>query len=701
MRMTRVLSTAALSTVSAAFLAAQGGQQAPAAQQPQPPVFRTEANFVRVDAYPTKDGQPVHGLTAADFEVREDGVLQKIETFEHVLISTGGPQSARIEPNSVREAERMAGNPRNRVFVIFLDVPHVEVSGSHAIKEPLIRLMDRMMGADDLVAVMTPSMSPTQMTFGRKTEVIERGLRENWPWGVRHSLIPMDEHEQQYDLCYPALSGERSPSGLAQALIDRRRERIVLEALHDMVLYLGGIREERKAIITVTEGWRLYRPDASLEKLRKDPITGVEDSIPGVEPIGVGPDGRLRRNPPRSRTENVPSKYECDTERMALSAMDNELYFRELLDVANKANSTFYPIDPRGLPVFDEPIGPRPPLPPAISQALLKHKLEILKTLAENTDGLAILNNNDLDKGLKRVSDDLTSYYLLGYYSTNVKLDGGFRALKVRVKSPGVSVRARRGYKAATAAEVSAARAAASVPVPDGTAAVAAAVAELARIRSDLPFMLRAVPSVPQGGAGMTAVWVAGELQSAKEWTSGGTASIEVTSAGITSSAKVELKAGERAFLVRVPLEKALAQADVRARLVPTDAGGTPPLTYTLHISAPAGLPEPLLFRRGLSTGNRVQPAANFQFSRAERLHLEIPIGAEEKPGQGRLLDRAGQPLQVPVSVTDRVDADSGQRWLTADITLAALGAGDYGIELSATTAAGEKKVVTAIRVTR
>ena len=42
------------------------------------------------------------------------------------------------------------------------------------------------------------------------------------------------------------------------------------------------------------------------------------------------------------------------------------------------------------------------------------------------------------------------------------------------------------------------------------------------------------------------------------------------------------------------------------------------------------------------------------------------------------MLDRAGQPLQVPVTVSERVDADSGQRWLVADITLAALGAGDY-----------------------
>jgi VWFA-related protein len=684
----------ALAGILATSVAPHGQQQKPAPPEQQPPVFRTEANFVRVDAFPTKDGKPVDGLTAGDFDVLEDGVLQKIESFEHVVIRTGGPQSERIEPNSPREGERMAGNPRNRVFVIFLDVPHVQVSSSHAIKEPLIRLFARMMGPDDLVAVMTPAMAPTQMTFGRRTEVIERGLRENWPWGMRESIMPMDERETQYEVCYPPAPGEGSTSALAQEMKDRRRERMVLEAIHDMLGYLGGIREERKAIILVTEGWRLYGPQQSLMDLRPG------ERVPGVDPIGVGPDGRLRRNPPKTSTDNLGSKYECDTDRMALASIDDERYFRDVLDTANKANSTFYPIDPRGLPVFDDSIGPRRPLPPELSQALLKYKLETLRALAENTDGLAILNNNDLDKGLKRVSDDLTSYYLLGYYSTNTKLDGSFRALKVRVKSPGVSVRARRGYRAATMAEVTAARTAGAVIVPESTATVTAAVSELARIRPDLPFLLRAVPSVAPGATEMTAVWVAGELQAGKEWAAGGTATIEVSAAGATSTAKAELKPGERAFLIRVPLQRSTSQADVRARIVAAQSAGTPPLTDAVRIAASAGLPQALMFRRGPATGNRLEPTAGFQFSRSERVHLEIAIGADDKPGAARLLDRAAQPLPVPVTVSERAD-ESGQRWLTADVTLAPLGAGDYAIELTAMHPSGERKVVTAIRVTR
>ncbi len=79
----------------------------------------------------------------------------------------------------------------------------------------------------------------------------------------------------------------------------------------------------------------------------------------------------------------------------------------------------------------------------------MRSRVESLRTLADNTDGLAVVDTNDLDKGFQRIVDDMTSYYLLGYYSTNTKLDGKVRKIKVRVKRNGVDVRARRSYRAA------------------------------------------------------------------------------------------------------------------------------------------------------------------------------------------------------------------------------------------------------------
>ena len=689
----------AWAAVALSFCAVTIAAQAPAQQQPPPdpqrPTFRTEANFVRVDVYPSKDDKPVHGLTAADFEVLEDGVAQKIETFEHVLINTGTPPDARVEPNSVREGERLAANPRNRVFVVFLDVPHVQVTSSHAIKEPLIRLFGRMMGPDDLIAVMTPDMSPTQITFGRKTEVIERGLRDNWPWGMRDSLRPHDKREELYEVCYPPMPGEGgSESLLAGVLKARRRERMVLEALHDLVVYLGGVREERKAIVLVTEGWRLYEPNHRVTQMRGN------DRVPGVDPIGVGPDGRLRRDPPITRTDTLGSQSECDTDRMTLASMDNKRYFRDLLDDANRTNSSFYPIDPRGLAVFDDSGEPRGKwLPPDTSQRMLRDKIETLRTLADNTDGIAIVNDNNLDRGLKRVSDDLTSYYLLGYYSSSSKQDGGFRSIKVRVKAPGVAVRARRGYRAATAEEIRKATAAASIVVPEGEAAVATAVAELGRVRPDLPFVIRAVLPGSAAGAGSSGVWVAGELQSTRGAPTGGNVTIDVTAGTARAEATVALKPGERAFLAHVPLREPAAAVDVRARFVPAESPSIP-MTSTTRTSVPAGLAAPLFYRRGLSTGNRLQPAAGIHFSRSERIRFEVPLGPHDKPGEGRVLDKMAKPLAIPVVVTERTDAGTGQRWLVADVTLAAFGAGDYAIELTASRGATSVKTLTAIRVT-
>src|SRR5437868_5644733 len=116
--------------------------------QPPPPRFRVETNLVRVDAYATKNGVPVHDLAAEDFEILEDNAPQKIESFEHIVVDTGGPQSERVEPSSVTAANALAADPRRRVFIIYLDHNNVSFEGSHAIKQPLIDFMQRVMSDD-------------------------------------------------------------------------------------------------------------------------------------------------------------------------------------------------------------------------------------------------------------------------------------------------------------------------------------------------------------------------------------------------------------------------------------------------------------------------------------------------------------------------------------------------------------------------
>ena len=60
-----------------------------------------------------------------------------------------------------------------------------------------------------------------------------------------------------------------------------------------------------------------------------------------------------------------------------------------------------------------------------------------LQTLAENTDGRAIVNRNDLAKGMEQIVRDSSAYYLLGYNSTQAPQDGKFHPIRVRDQAAG------------------------------------------------------------------------------------------------------------------------------------------------------------------------------------------------------------------------------------------------------------------------
>lgn len=644
------------------------------AAQPQQPI-RVGTNFVRVDAYPTKDGRIVEGLVAADFEVLEDGVPQKIETFEHV-VATIGPHSARTEPNSQRDMARAVANPRNRVFLIFLDGPHVDGVPARLITEPLIGFMRKYLADDDLVALMTPGMSASQVTFGRKTKVIEEALKDTWGWGRQdRDFDPeLDRRQIQYGLCYPG-AGD-----VGSKMAARSRERATLEALQDAVNYLASLREERKAFVTVTEGWILYRedPDMMRQRPKEEPI--------GKDKMRVGPTGKLTLEDHRTSVNALPPN-QCDADRAYLAAIDNEKFLREIIDDANRGNTSFYMIDPGGLKVKGA------------------DRSGAMRTLAENTDGLAVLNSNDLDRGFERIASDMSSYYLLGYYASNTKPDGRFREIAVRVKQPGVAVRARKGYRAPTAAEITVARRPVDSSASSSAATpVRAAIDRLSKVRPNARLRINAVV----GPGPRRSLWVAGELQSTgsrpDEFMQGAKAAIEAIAGDKSATATATLKSGELAFLVRLEMPAATSgMLDVRVR-VASDEGTAEPLSEGVRIELGVEGPQTLMFRRSVTTGNRLVPAADPRISRTERVRLETPIGPgprDGKPGAGRVLDRGGLATQVPVSVGERTEETTGQRWITADVNLAPLSPGDYVIEVTIAKEAGEERVLTPIRVVR
>jgi VWFA-related protein len=697
----KVRSRVIVAALLCSFVAAARGDGPPLQTPPatgSQPTFRTEANYVRVDVYPTKDGAPLTDLREDEFEVLENGVPQKIEQFEHIVIRAAGPQETRVEPDSVSAARSMAESSRARLLVLFLDTYHVDVSASHNIRRPLVEALERVVGQDDLVAVMTPEMSARDITFARRTTTIEGMLTKYWHWGERDRISPPDREDEEYGLCYPNIDMVGSPcrdqNGVAAEMIDRRHEKRSLDAVQDLVRFLHGVREERKAILAITNGWLLYRPNHNLMR----PLRC--HGMPSGPEIAIDPrTGRLTSKP--TGTDPAPNAT-CETDRVMLAQIDDERQFRDILDEANRANASFYPVDPRGLAVFDTPIvrsdvpgAPPPMTPPSVDRAMLAGRLTSLRTLADATDGLAIVDSNDLTGGLRRVVADLSSYYLLGYYSSG-NLDGKFHSIRVRVKRPGVNVRARRGYLAATLTSVTAAAARSSAAPPPAVAAeaaaIAAALAPLSTAARELPIRLRAVSGWKSPNS--AAVWIVGELSAGEEWKSGADVDLLLTSAADTTvaSAHVRVAAGMHAFRVALTPGDTLKPGGyvvrVRARGTSSPVNETQPVSVAPWPDAS----EAIFVRRGQNSGNRDQPTADLRFRRNEQLRVELP--APEGEVTARLLDRTGKPLPVVVSAGIREDADGG-RWLTGQLALAPLAAGDYIIEL----AIGSTRTLTAFRI--
>lgn len=656
---------------------------APSGQTPQP-TFRSGANYVRVDMYATREGRAVDDLMKADVTVLEDGVPQDVVAFEHVRIRGAGLPDYRPDASSVAESRERAAEARARVFVVFLDTYHTQIEGSQRMRVPLARFLDRAIGPDDLVAVMTPEMEARNITFGRKTQIISSMMQTDWNWG-RREWGHLDPKEERYQSCYPDVA--RS-SGISAEMIGRRRERLSLDALEDLSAYLATLREERKAVLAVSEGWIGYRANPALMR-----------QVGGAPPA---PPGQLGRRGARSADDAATSSLlsECDADRADLAMLDHRTRLLQLAERANRGNVTFYPIYPRGLAATDAPMGSTRPPSPIEDRQNLGSRQDNLRLLAENTDGMSVMNSNDIESGMRRIVDDLTSYYLLGYYSTNTKLDGRFRSISVRVAQPNVKVRARRGYRGASADSLT------KGPAGGASASASSAAIEALPRVSPTGLYLRTVVGPSADTSGSTAsVWIAGELDTRLRrepaWASGVNADVLLVSANgdVVARTTVGIPAAEQVFSIRLPETGGVAPGEYAVRIeVRSTLNRASVLSEAARVIVAAqlagGLGDAVMWRRGPATGPRFLTTADARFRRSDRLRLEHPAGAPG-PASARMLDRLGRAMQVPVTTTERVDAADGRRWTVAEAVLAPLAPGDYAIEVTV----GDRKAVTAFKV--
>src|SRR5713101_3729525 len=126
---------------------------------------------------------------------------------------------------------------------------------------------------------------------------------------------------------------------------------------------------------------------------------------------------------------------------LRLNGVDNEAQLQATVDAAIRAGVSFWPIDARGL-TAQAPLGDATKGSPGSigmysgASALavttnFQRSQDTLWSLAADTGGKALLANNDLAQGIVQAQKAISSYYILGYYTTNQVLDGRFQRIKI------------------------------------------------------------------------------------------------------------------------------------------------------------------------------------------------------------------------------------------------------------------------------
>jgi VWFA-related protein len=412
-----------------AAAATAAGTQQPAQQTAQPPaapdqqpIFRGGISTVRVDVIVTDNkGNPVTDLKLEDFQIEEDGKPQKPETFRLVKID------AEVQPaytsraiRSRNDEETAAQDENSRIFAFFLDDYHVMRDTSMVLKKPVVDFIANQLGPSDLATVMYPLTPVDAMVLTRNHQGIINTVEKFE--GRKYNYEPVNTIEQGYVF------------KLTPDAIEIIRRQVTLSAIRGACVKLGSLREGRKSLILVSEGFNSMLPPQ------------MRTNMPG----GYSGGGATGLGPPGATTDPFAGDNNINEDRARFSAdMDMQRELQDVWDACNRNNTAIYSLDPRGLAVGAFDITSNISI--RTSQQFLASSQDTLRELSANTDGRAIVNRNDLAGAMKQIIRDSSAYYLVGYNSTLAPTDGKFHEIKVRVKRPGVQVRHRKGYWAYTA----------------------------------------------------------------------------------------------------------------------------------------------------------------------------------------------------------------------------------------------------------
>jgi VWFA-related protein len=414
----------AVAAVGAALITAAVAAQAPPQSKSQivaqqPPVFRSGIEMVTTDVIPRdRSGQFVSDLKPAEFEVLEDGVRQ--EVVQLFLFHGGRQYSPLAAPVPVQREGIVLPPPRptndaaGRIFIFFIDDLHLDFRNTGRIRDVIKKIRTTLVHDGDMFGIVStgPSSIAIDMTYDLKR--IDEAMKKVSGAGLRPQ-----------EIIEGASSSQEGPSEV------RYRAHVAFSTAFDLMNQLANVHNRRKALIYISNGYDFNPFPASRYRSQQEQM--------GIAPTAEKVDGSGESY--RSPQDDPSDLFERTGNVFAEADLAREL--AELTRTANRANVSFYTIDPRGLvgmPDLDDNINM------VEWQDSLRKSQDSMRVLAEETGGFALVNSNDFDRGLKRIDAETSDYYVIGYYSNNPDPLRRNRRIEVKVTRPDINVWSRKGY---------------------------------------------------------------------------------------------------------------------------------------------------------------------------------------------------------------------------------------------------------------
>src|SRR5215510_5739082 len=421
----------ALLVVLAAGLSAQTPAQPPA-QPPasttatqQKPTFRVQVDLVTNDIVVRDEkGNFIPDLKKEEFEVYEDGVKQELTSM---TVVTGGRVTNVLAPppppppeGIILPPSRPKTDVSGRIFLFFVDDLHLQFHNTGRVRDLFKRISKELVHDGDMFGIVSsgPSSIAVDMTYdkARLDEAIKKIAGSE--------LKPTD--------IINGASGAEGPSEV------RYRAHVAFSTVNDLLNNLESVHNRRKALVYVSDGYD-FNPfqDARLGLMEPNSPFAQNEFARSQNQMRQTDDGSGNS----SNAVDPLTQQQKQSEQFADADLAREL--GELTRQANRANVTMYTIDPRGLVGMgdiDEQVDPRQ------WSEFVRKSQDSLRVIAEETGGIAVVNQNDFSKALKRIDAETSDYYVLGYYSSNPDGSRRRRQVDVKVTRKGATVWFRKEY---------------------------------------------------------------------------------------------------------------------------------------------------------------------------------------------------------------------------------------------------------------